>query len=269
MINTNYPFSSFFNYVIAGVDIDSETVFIDATESMLLYDQLPDRCINVHALVIKPKSNQWIDINQPEISLSANTLDIRFNDKTDSLRASVITAASAFDGYTFRKIYYGKSDNLVNYLESKKIEPQNLQISNYKNLEKPFTFSYTVNKEVEKSSDKLFIAPFQGLAPSENIFKQTSRSLPVDLIHLSGGEYKSIIHIPDGYKISHLPEAYENNGSYIGINYGINASENAIEVSAKYVFKKNIYEARYYLALKVTFDKIVSLFNEMIVLEKK
>ena len=268
-INTQYPFSSFFNYVIAGADIDNQSVFVDATEPMLPYNKLPERCLNVHALTVKPKSDQWIDITQPDIALTERTLDIRINKNTDSLTVNVITAASASDGYKVRKLYAGKPDNLVKYLERKKIEPQNLEIFNYGDLEKPFTFSYTTNKEIEKSFDKLFIAPFQDLAPSENVFKQTTRTLPVDLIFFQSGNYKSTILIPDGYKISQIPQAYENNGPYIKISYKVNLSDDKIEISGDYLFKKIIYEAREYQALKVTFDKVISLFNEMIVLEKK
>jgi len=268
-INTNYPFASFFNYVIAGADINGQTVYVDGTEPMLPYNILPERCLNVNALVTKPQSGTWIGITQPDVALTENTVDIRSNETTDSLSVNVITSASASDGYNLRKIYDGKSDNLVKYLESKKMEPQHLEISNYNEIEKPFTFSYTTNKEVEKSFDKLFIAPFQGLPPSENMFKQTSRTLPVDLIYQHSGTYKSTIHIPDGYKISHLPGNYENDGPYIKISYQANTSGNDIEISGNYLFKKNIYEAGRYMSLKVTFDKIVSLFNEMIVLEKK
>ena len=268
-INVNYPFRSFFDYVIAGVEINGQTLFIDATESMLPYDKLPERCINVHALVVKPKSDKWIDITQSEVALTEYTLDIGVNENTDSLTVNVVTSASASNGYNLRKVYYGKSDNLIKYLEGKKMEPQNLQISNYDDLEKPFVFSYKTSKEVEKSFDKLFIAPFQGLARSENMFKQTRRTLPIDLIYLHGGNYKSTIRIPDGYKISQLPESYENDGPFMRISYKINASEKSVEISGSYIFKKNIYEARNYSALKGTFEKMVSLFNEMIVLEKK
>jgi hypothetical protein len=266
-INPNYPFASFFNYVIAGADINGRTVYVDGTEPMLPYNELPERCINVNALVTKPQSNQWIGITQSDLALTGNTLDIRLNETADSLKVNIITSASASDGYNLRKIYYGKSDNLVKYLENKNIKPQHLEISNYGEVEKSFVFSYTTNAEVEKSFNKLFIAPFQGLPPSENIFKQTSRTLPLDLIYQHSGDYKSTIHIPEGYKIAHFPKNYENDGPFIKINYRVNVSGNEIEVSGNYLFKKNVYEARNYMALKITFDKIVSLFNEMIVLE--
>jgi len=268
-IHPDYPFVSFFNYVIAGADINGQTVFVDGTEPMLPYNELPERCTNVNALIAKPQSNKWVGITQREVALTENTLDIRLNDAMDSLNVNVITSASASDGYNLRKIYSGKPDNLVKYLESKKIEPQHLEISNYGDVEKPFTFTYTTNKEVEKSSGKLFIAPFQGLPPSENIFKQTSRTLPVDLIYQHSGSYKTTIHIPDGYKVSYYPQDFDNNGPYIKIGYHTNISGNSIEITCNYLFKNNMYDAGYYLALKATFDQIVSLFNEMIVLEKK
>jgi len=268
-INTKYPFSSFFNYVIAGVNINNQTVFVDATELMLPYNKLPERCVNVNALTVKPKSDKWIGITQPDIALTEKTLDISINENAGFLTANVTVAASASDGYMFRKFFSGKPDNLVKYLVSRKIVPQNLRIYNYRDLEKPFTFSYTSNKEIEKSFDKLFIAPFQDLAPSENIFKQTTRTLPVDLINFQAGSYNSTIRIPDGYKISQIPQAYENDGPYIKISYKVDLSDDRIEISGDYLFKKIIYEAREYQALKVTFDKVISLLNEMIVLEKK
>ena len=71
------------------------------------------------------------------------------------------------------------------------------------------------------------------------------------------------------YKISQIPKNYENDGPYIRISYNIKTTEDRIEIYESYIFKKNIYEARFYPALKATFNQIVSLSNEMIVLEKK
>lgn len=269
VINVKYPFSSFFNYVIAGVEMEGETVFIDATESMLLYNELPERCVNVQALVVKPKSDKWIDIVQNDVAFTDYALDIRLNDSSDSLLVDVISSFSAYDGYNLRKIYYGKQDNLIKYLESEQIEPVDLQVTNYGELEDPFILSYRMDKESEKNGDKLFIAPFQKLSPAENIFKQTSRTLPVDLIYLHGASFKSTIHIPKGYKIEHLPGAYQNDGPYMKLDYAVNASDDKIEISAAYRFKSNTYEAKRYTALKATFEKIVSLFNEMIVIVKE
>jgi len=75
--------------------------------------------------------------------------------------------------------------------------------------------------------------------------------------------------LPAGYKPEYLPESYTNDGPFMKIDYGIRVSDDKIEGSGDYSFKKNLYEAHHYPALKGTFEKVVSLFNEMIVLVKK
>lgn len=266
-ISVKHPFSSFFNYVIAGVEMDGEMIFIDGTESMLKYGELPERCVNVHALIVKPKSNEWIDLMQQDYASTDYALNIDPN--PDEYTASVQISASGYDAYRFRRLYYGKEENLTDPLVKDGIEPMNMKVLNYVETDEPFIFSFDMKKQSDGDARKLFLAPFLNMPPSENRFKQSSRTLPVDLTFMKKAAFKSTVHIPKGYKIDHVPETYTHDGYFLLINYIVTLSDDKIEIAADYAFKKNIYEAKNYPALKGSFEKVVSLFNEPIVFVKE
>jgi len=270
-VSLSHPFESFLNYVIVQANTGEKNVLIDATEPMLLYNELPERCMNVKGLVVEKNSEQWIDIVQDELALTEKEFDLKFNDELTSLNAENKYNAYSYDAYRYRTTYSGDSKNLYDLLTRRSIEPKgDILVENYMELDKPFVISFKTESPCENPSGKLFVAPFLNQSETNNPFKQTQRTLPVDLIHRRAAKYKSIIHIPDGYKVDYLPKEVKHDGRVMIVNYSAieNPDKKQIEVTADYQFKKNIYEAKDYQFLKSTFDQMIKTFNDMIVLSK-
>jgi len=268
MISLEHPFSSFLNYVIVRAYTGEKNILLDATEPMLRYNELPERCINVKGLIVEKNSNQWIDITQNEVALTEKEFDLKFNDELSILNADIIYKVHAYDAYKYRTMYSGDRKKLYDFFNRKSVESKgDINVENYTELDKPFVISFKTESVYENSSDKLFIAPFLNHSTTDNLFKQTQRTLPVDLIHRQAAKYKSIIHIPEGYKVDYLPEEVKHDGRVMIINYSAieNPDKKQIEVTADYQFKKHIYEAKDYQFLKSTFDQVIKLFNDMIV----
>ncbi len=266
-VNKDYPFIQFLNYVIAQVDLDGKTYLIDATESAHYFDELPQRCIHVNGLVVKPKSEEWIFTEQKTPALTEKKFDIKFNDKTDSLKINAEITAYAHDAYNYRSVYRKDKENLVKLLQSQDIETiGEIETENYLETDKPFIFSYYSEPAAERTNDKLFIEPFPKQSRKENIFKQSSRTLPIDLILFHEGKYESTIEIPEGYEVEFLPEKKEIDNKFMAITYSIDQVDNKILVKAAYQFKQNLYSARDYQPLKITYDFIINKFNEIIIL---
>lgn len=70
MISQSHPFQQFFNYVIAQVRVGDKVYHTDATEPLLYYNVLPERCLNVRGLVVKPKAEEWINVVQGNLALT-------------------------------------------------------------------------------------------------------------------------------------------------------------------------------------------------------
>lgn len=270
-VSKSHPFQQFLNYVIAQVEIDGKTYFIDATEPLRYFDELPIRCTNVEALVVKPKTEEWIVTTQKEISRTSKAFKINVMPELQTLDVNIQYTLSGQDAYQFRNIYDGKDDNLVNYFKKNNNVniSDSLTITNYKEMDKPFSFSFQSNTGFEKASDKLFIHPFCNLSVSDNMFKQESRTLPIDLIYLRNVDYKSEIEIPEGYKVEYLPKELKHDSRLMSINYSAKKVDNKIEVTAGYFFNTNLYDAKDYVRLKYSYAEIIKQFTDMIVLAKE
>ncbi|QIK55408.1 DUF3857 domain-containing protein [Dysgonomonas sp. HDW5B] len=270
-VSKSHPFQQFLNYVIAQIEIDGQKYFADATEPLRYFDELPIRCTNVEALVVKPKTEEWIVTTQKEVAKTQKMFKIKVLPEQQLLKVNIEYILSGQDAYQFRNTYDGKNDNLVDYFKKNNnvnIE-DSLTVINYSEMNKPFSFSFNSGTSFESASGKLFIHPFCNLSVSDNMFKQTTRTLPIDLIYLRNVEYKSEIEIPEGYKVEYLPKELTHDSRLMTINYSTKKVDNKIEVSAKYFFNTNLYDAKDYARLKYSYAEIIKQFSDMIVLVKE
>lgn len=270
-VSKSHPFQQFLNYVIAQIEIDGQKYFVDATEPLRYFDELPIRCTNVEALVVKPKTEEWIVTAQKEVAKTQKVFKIKVLPEQQLLKVNIEYILSGQDAYQFRNTYDGKNDNLVDYFKKNNnvnIE-DSLTVINYSEMNKPFSFSFNSSTSFESASGKLFIHPFCNLSVSDNMFKQTTRTLPIDLIYLRNVEYKSEIEIPEGYKVEYLPKELTHDSRLMTINYSTKKVDNKIEVSAKYFFNTNLYDAKDYARLKYSYAEIIKQFSDMIVLVKE
>ena len=269
VIDERYPFEQFFNYAIIQVRDEDQVEYFDATERLLTYNELPEHCMNVRGLVLDQKSPVWVDIRQDDLALTEKHFEIECNENLDALQCTVKYTTHSSDAYNYRSQYNGEESNLKNLLQKREIAPAGeIRIENGLDLDKPFIFSFETAYPLDNVSGKLFIAPFLNQSITENIFKQNSRTLPVDLIHRHAAKYHTIIRIPDGYEVESLPKPVNHNGRII-IKYNAQEKEGIIEIDGEYQFKQSIYEAKDYAILKATMDNMITIFNEMIVLRKK
>lgn len=270
-ISKSHPFQQYLNYVIARVSIDGYTYFIDASEPLRYFDELPTRCINVEGLVVKPKSEEWTVTSQKEIASTCKKFKINIKPEKSLLYVDISYTLKGEDAYQYRDIYGGKDENLKEYFRKKNniLDIDSLNIQNYDKADQPFEFTFKTQTSFENVSGKLFIHPFCNLSVSQNIFKHEKRSLPVDLVYLQEEAFVSTITIPEGYKIEHLPDSVDHNGRIMAILYKTKVTDNTIQIEASYKFQANIYDAKDYIRLKNSFAVLTKHLSDMIVLSRK
>lgn len=271
MISQSHPFQQFFNYVIAQVRVGDKVYHTDATEPLLYYNVLPERCLNVRGLVVKPKAEEWINVVQGNLALTQKDFVLNILPEENKAQVQIQYSSIGQNAYHFRSIYMGKAENIEKYLkERNNIEVKDgVEIGENNKLNRPFVFSFNSEVSVENSSDKLFIHPFCNLSISDNMFKQTSRALTIDIMYLRGEAYRSTINIPKGYKAEYLPKDYHQDDNMLSINYNVTSDEGKIVITANYTFKHNLYEAKNYISLKMSMAEAIKRFSEMIVLVKE
>ncbi|GHU62737.1 hypothetical protein FACS1894123_04210 [Bacteroidia bacterium] len=270
IVKTTYPFEHFLNYVVVMVDSGGEPLFLDATEAMLPYNELPERCVNTKGLIVDNKVEKWVDITQKEISLIEKNFAIRFNEGAASLEADIQYKTHSFDAFYYRKVYLDDKQHLIDFFSKKGLKVNDVSnTESYDDFEKPFTFQLKAQVAAELNSGQLSVNPFLNLAPIENIFKQDSRTAPVDMIYRHAESFKSKIAIPNGYQVKTLPENFSYSGETMDISYNTVQNGDAVEVSASYTFKQSIFKAEDYQQLKTSYNDIIKAFNSKIIFVKK
>lgn len=251
--------------------IGESTYYLDGTEPLLFYSDLPERCLNVNGLVVKPKSEEWVSIRQKELSISQKNFILDIIPEESKMNVKARFAGRGQKSYNYRSIYLGKIENLQKDLKSNNnIDVKgDINIDENDQLDKPFVFSFPFDASIENLSDKLFIHPFCNLSISDNPFKQTKRTLPVDMIYMQSDFYRSEINIPEGYKINYLPSPYIVDDNLISIQYTVQKDNNKIIINAGYTLKQNIYQPQNYISLKMSFAEGIKRFSEMVILEKE
>ena len=102
----------------------------------------------------------------------------------------------------------------------------------------------------------------------KNKLTQNERNFPVDFVYPRTEEFDIIINIPEGFKVSELPEAYSLKTELVEIDAKYTKTGDVIKINAIYSFKKGLYYASEYLKIKSYMDTIVKRFNSEIVFEK-
>lgn len=274
IVRKNYPFSQFLNYVIVRANIDGTQHLIDATEPLLANNELPTRCINTDGLIVKDYKKkdaevEWIFVGQNIMSTTKKTFKINLLPEKNSIDVTSTYKSAGYDAYKYKGIYMGKAENLTDYLKTKlQINPLG-DVTVEDEKDKTFNFSFNFTMSAEQTDEKIFINPFCYLAVKENPFKQTTRTLPIDLVYVNGESYLSEIEIPEGYKVEYLPKNTDHDGRQMTIKYKAAETDGKIIIEASYFFTQNMYEANAYIPLKVTMNEVIKKMGEMVVLVKK
>lgn len=268
-INKTYPFMHYFNYVIAQVSIDDSFLFLDATEPMLSDRMVPLRCANTDALIIE-KEPKWTFVRQRTISFLQRNLDIVIKDQ-GKVEVDAQYGTVGQSAYIYRSKYLGNKSDLAKYLkESDDIDVVGeIETTDYEVLNKPFRFNFSFRTKADSNKDKIFINPFLSLFSRNNIFKQSKRTLPVDMNELKSESYAANIHIPEGYQLDFIPENMMLNNDVLQITYNSKISDETIQVEFSYNFKDYVFPAEKYSKLKDSYAQLLSKMSEMIVFSKK
>ena len=120
-------------------------------------------------------------------------------------------------------------------------------------------FELNINEHVTKAGNLLYLKPILSDDYSENPFKASERSFPVDFGCSLDETYMANFEIPEGYKVIEAPKSASITLPSDGgrFSYMVRADGRKINVVSKIQLKKSIYYADEYLFLKEFFDKII------------
>lgn len=270
-----FPSRSAFNYTIAAVQWQGETLLMDATEKNGFINILPERVINWSGRLIKKDGISQIVELSPAVH-SKSIVNLMVSMKEDGLVSGKIRN-QYFDYYAlnFRDDYADKTEE--SYIETlegkfKGMEIEEYKIANKKDLAKQIVedYSFKNNGVVDKISDKLYFNPMLFLAQTSNPFLSEKREYPIDFVFPKQKKTTISISLPEGYAVESLPKSAvikmdENIGSF---SYEIVNVGNQIQVSVSQTLNWIVVPGNYYDILKNFYKSLVEKQTEKVVLKK-
>ncbi len=264
-VKTNYPFAHFFNYVIALV-YDDKPFLVDATEKLLPYNNIPPRCINEKGLIVAEKDVKWVPLSTHRLSITNHVINIQLDNAPGKVMLSI--QSDNYSAYTYKKKYRNDTSAIKKSLFPNLIEISQVKTFNYDEAQRPYIVIVQGKAETESIRNKLIVSPFLNLAITKNKLTQKERTYPMDFIYAKADQFDITLNTPQGYKLFHLPEAYNVSDELVEIRVNYSTDGNIIKIKGLYAFKKPVYSSNEYAKVKFYINKIVEKFSEQLVFEK-
>ena len=274
VVHPVYPILERFNYVIARLEVDSKSYYLDSSDPILGFGRLDYECYNGHAFMINPEATPLL-LEPGEIKEESYTTIFMVNGNDGKTIGSVKYSPGYVESTSIREEV--KEKGVEAFIEKIRKEHgsdftvTNFKIDSLKKYDDPVSFSYDLDFVGEKE-DILYINPMFGEGYKENPFKSANRFYPVEIPYVIDQTYNLQMEVPAGYEIDELPKQAvvkfnENNDAYF--EYRLSSSGNMISLRSRLQIKKTLFQPEDYAVLREFFSLVVAKHTEQIVFKKK
>jgi hypothetical protein len=264
--NNLHPVISEFNYVITGVKIGTDTVLLDASETLLPFGELPLRAINDRGRMIRStRSSDWIPLVNPSVATTSYTFTGDF-DLAGTLMGTLSATTGGYDALQRRKQifeyptieeYQEKLDERLTSIDIKKLElvdKDNSKADLIENSEIVATVAHAVSKGDNFSINPIFVD-----RTTRNPFNLSERTYPIDMGSRKNEIHHINIRFPEGVQLKSAPQNISlsipnQTAKYI---YRSTFVDNVLTVYQELSFNKAIYSTEEYFHLKELFSRII------------
>jgi transglutaminase-like putative cysteine protease len=281
MIQRAYPRNRQFDNVIVYAQLDTGWILLDAAEAFKPFELIGQKNLCLQGLrVVKNTdeskgtfSGEWIEIAPSKNSATSlmSTLQI---DSVGGQKSKTILTASDYPAVRYREGL--DKDSVREYLkEHLKIlddfDWKDEKADNAKDINKKLKLTLNFEKKDSATeSEFLYVNTFPVKFLSENPFKLSKRTYPVDYSYPFQENILTTIVVPANYKVSELPKPVKiklEDGS-ASFSFLIGQSDNNIQVNSSLKINKSQFQPDVYDDLKAFYEKMIVAYNSLIVLQK-
>jgi len=270
-----YPTRNGFNYVIAAVETQDNTILLDATDKNVAIGELPERAMNWQGRIIREDgSSDWVNL-MPTVKSKNNTmLNMQFDEEM-VLQGKSVRNINGLYAKKFRDNYLGlAAKDYVQVLEKDKgnILISDVALSNEKAVGKNIkqSYSFELKDAMETINGKIYFKPMVFAGLNENPFKGEERSYPIFFDFPSSDSKTINLLIPDGYEVESLPES-----AIVELKDGAGVFKFVVALNGKFLriessldINNMVYTSQDYEGLKNFYGEMVNKHSEAIVLSK-
>ena len=270
----SFPSSTQFNYVVCYIKLDNKEYFLDATEKLLPFNVLPERCFNHKGFLISTKEYGWIPmepIQKDKVYIEAN---LALNG-VGNLSGTVTISRYDYAAFRARKenTEAKQSEFKKELIGSAHATLTKSETLNLDEIDKPLIESYKILVEqyADVSPDLMYIKPHLFFHSEYNPFTADNREYPIDFPDLKDTYITINLAIPEGYQIDELPQSKvltlpENAAKY---STGIKTNENRIIITSRTQINQKLFQPHDYLNLKEFYTRMIAKKSELITLKRK
>lgn len=274
-VSTQYPFVGQFNATYAAVLIDGRKYFLDATDPTGQPELVPLSILNTNAFIVNRKKGGIINVTDESLQYKENiTIALKINaDK-------MITGEAWLNSMQYARISRLSSwrrgrDKYIDAVRKSgsSITIDSIEIKNEKEDSLALGQHLLFKGQATTTGDYIFV-PINLFSGFEtNPFIATNRFSDINFGYRKNVTFSTYIDIPEGYAPDELPKSLQlvNEDKTVVFIRELFNDANSRKILARFriEFKKSLYGAEEYGALKEFYKKMFELLNEQIVFKKK
>jgi transglutaminase-like putative cysteine protease len=271
-----HPVMSEFNYVVAHVNFGDTKVLLDATEKLLPFGMLPERCLNGKGRLVSKNIEEsgWVELKPQEKQKKIILLNLKLDDD-DSFRGSLTITSNGYEAFDTRTRM--RSEGLKEYEAAFQKGLSEMVISDYSienldDLSKPLIERMNVESSLEVSNPStIYLNPFMVERWETNPLKSELRLYPVDFGAPLETTFMLTLDYPEKFVVDELPTNAAMTLPLKGGRYLFNASNfsNKISLTSIINLSKTIYSSGEYSSLRELFTRMVQLQQSQIVFKRR
>jgi hypothetical protein len=276
MLPMTHPSTDHLNYVIAAVQLEDKTVYLDATDDDYPAGVLPLRCFNGNAVVLKKEKAELIHDLKPIAKYKSVTQNKLTMTPDGTLEGTIKKTKSGYQAINFRKAY-NRADNEETFVENLQNKQEGLTIEShqFENISDTYQsikeeYQVTLDDKVEMAGNLIYLNPMVNNAYSENPFKMAKRQYPVDYAIPIEETYMFQFTLPEGYTVESMPGKVNVGLPEKATSFSYSAKKigDKITVVSRVKITKTLFVGDEYEMLKEFYNLIIKKHTEQIVLKK-
>ncbi|MBO9565650.1 MAG: DUF3857 domain-containing protein [Niastella sp.] len=275
-VSTQYPFVDQFNATYTVVVIDDKKYFLDATDPYGQPEMVPLSILNTNAFIVHRKKGGIINISDESQQYRES---ITVSLKIDANKT--ITGEAWLNSLQYARInrlisWRRGRERYIDAIRSKSgqsLTIDSIGIKNEKDDSLALGQHLQFKGQATTTGDYIFVPVnlFSGF--ENNPFLSVNRFSDINFGYRKNVSFSTYIDIPEGYEPDELPRSLQlvnEDKTVIFVREMFNdANSKKILARFRIEFKKSLYEAEEYGALKEFYKKMFELLNEQVVFKKK
>jgi hypothetical protein len=277
IIRKEYPSGLQCNYALCLVTVNKKNILLDATDKLLPFNVIPERCLNDEGLRVAENNATWIKL------VSNIRSKIIYNGELaitpdGTLNGNLTVVFDGYKAHDIREKYgqRGQQEWIEELAKEQLQDVTKIEVENFsEDIQKPIRLRQAViiKDHVSALGNILYVTPFVEAKENINPFinNNQERQYPIDLGTAIDKRYVTTFVVPEDYEIESVPknQIYLLQGKAAQYSFSASIAGNKLTIVSNLIFNQTQYPAEQFQELREFYNLIIAKQAEQIVLRRK